>query len=196
MKALLAEWPDLAILFEDETTLRLFPPLRAKWAFKGQQAIVKITGRNARRTLFGTIHIRTGHRVVLRRWRARQADFQEFLRLLRKLYGNRKIVLLLDRSPIHEAKKSKELAAELDIELIWLPKQCPELNAMDQVWKELKRWTAANRQFKTIDQQAKRCERWVLDLKPRDACRKASILSETFWLRHFCKNFCKPVLTR
>lgn len=151
--------------------------------------MVKISGRNARRTLFGSINIRTGHRVVLRRWRARQADFQAFLRLLRARYGTRKIALLLDRSPIHEARRSQELAAQLDIELIWLPKQCPELNAMDQLWKELKRWMAANRQFKTIDEQAKRCERWVLDLTPTEARRKASILSKNFWLRHFSRNF-------
>ncbi len=180
------------ILFEDETTLRLFPPLRAKWAFKGEQAEVRITGRNARRTLFGTINIRTGHRIVMRRWRARQGDFQDFLRLLRKRHGKRRIVLLLDRSPIHEAAKSQELAAELEILLIWLPKQCSELNGMDQIWKELKRWMAANRQFETIDQQAQRCERWILELRPRAACRKAGILSEDFWLRHFCQNFCKP----
>ena len=192
MKALLAEWPDLVILFEDETTLRMFPPLRAKWAFKGQQAVVHITGRNARRTLFGTINIRTGHRVVLRRWRARQADFQDLLRLLRRRYRKRRIAMLLDRSPIHEANKSQELAAELEIDLLWLPKQCSELNAMDQMWKELKRWMAANRQFDTIDQQAQRCERWVLDLPVKGACRKASILAERFWLRHFSKNFCKP----
>lgn len=170
----------------------MFPPLRAKWALKGQQAVVKITGRNARRTLFATIDIRTGRRVLLRRWKARQADFQAFLRLLRQRYGKRTIALLLDRSPIHEAAKSQELAAELDIVLVWLPKQCSELNAMDQLWKELKRWMAANRQFDTIDEQAERCEHWLLDLTPTQARRKASILSKRFWLRHFSRNFCKP----
>jgi hypothetical protein len=29
---------------------------------------------------------------------------------------------------------------------VWLPKQCSELNAMDQLWKELKGDLAANRQ--------------------------------------------------
>jgi len=35
--------------FGDETTLREFPPLRAAWARRGQQQIVVISGRNARR---------------------------------------------------------------------------------------------------------------------------------------------------
>ena len=32
--------------------MRLFPPLRATWALKGRQAVVPITGRNAKRVLF------------------------------------------------------------------------------------------------------------------------------------------------
>ena len=180
------------ILFEDETTLRMSPPLRAKWAMAGEQAVVRISGRNARRTLFGAINMGTGRRIVLRRWRARQADFQAFLRVLRECHGTLPIALVLDRSPIHEAIASQALAAALGIALIWLPKQCPELNAMDQLWKELKRWMAANRQFDDIDEQAEHCERWVLGLSNEDALRKASVLSDGFWLRLFCKNFCKP----
>lgn len=182
----------MAILFEDETTLRMFPPLRARWAFKGQQAIVGITGRNDRRTLFGTVDVRTGDRVMMRRWKARQADFQALLRLLRERYGKRRIALLLDRSPIHDAAASKKLAVELKITLIWLPKQCSELNAMDQLWKELKRMMAANRQFADIDTQAAYCEGWVLGLSRDEARRKAGLLSDNFWLKHFRQNFCKP----
>jgi hypothetical protein len=81
--------PDAVILFEDETTLRWFPPLRGMWARRGEQAEVRITGQNAKRVLFGTINPRTGHRITLRRPRMRQADFQEFLRLLRRRYGGR-----------------------------------------------------------------------------------------------------------
>lgn len=170
----------------------MFPPLRAKWAFKGQQAVVAISGRNDRRTLFGTINLRSSERIVMRRSTARQGDFQQLLRLLRVRHANKPIALLLDRSPIHEAGTSQKLAAELKITLIWLPKQCPELNAMDQLWKELKRMMAANRQFTTIDEQADYCENWILGLSVDQARRKAGMLSDDFWLKHLCKNFCKP----
>src|SRR3954454_1367482 len=75
------------ILFEDETTLRWFPPLRGMWTPRGEQAEVPITGQDAERVLFGAINFRTGHRVVLRRPQTRQANFQESLRLLRRRYG-------------------------------------------------------------------------------------------------------------
>jgi transposase len=173
------------LLFLDATILRLFPPLRFAWAFRGQQAQVRISGRNAKRVLFGVINPRTGHRLVLRRFGMRQEDFQAFLRYLRRHYPGRPLWLLLDRAPCHEAIKSQRLAAALGIELLWLPKQCSELNAMDQLWKELKRRMAANRQFHTADQGADYAEQWFLGLSPRQALRKAGTLSEDFWLKDF-----------
>ena len=35
----------------DETTLREFPPLRAGWSKRGEQTVVTISGRNARRVV-------------------------------------------------------------------------------------------------------------------------------------------------
>ena len=163
--------PDAVILFEDETTLRWFPPLRGMWARRGEQAEVPITGQNAKRVLFGAINFRTGHRVVLRRSQVRQADFQEFLRLLRRRYGGRPLYLLLDKAPGHDTQ-------------VWLPKQCSELNAMDHLWKLVKGRISANWQWTTVDEHADHAERWVLGLSDREALRKAGILSEDFWLRH------------
>jgi hypothetical protein len=176
--------PDAVVLFEDETTLRWFPPLRGRWARRGEQAKVRITGRNAKRVLFGTINLRTGHRVLLRRDQARQADFQTFLRLLRQRYGGRPLYLLLDRAPCHDTKGSQALAVRLRIELVWLPKHCSELNAMDHLWRPVKDEVSANWPWTTVDEHADRAERWILDLSNRDALRKAGILSRNYWLRH------------
>jgi len=173
------------LLFSDATILRWFPPLRYVWAFRGAQAQVKITGQNAKRVLFGTINPRTGYRVVLRRPRQRQEDFQAFLRELRRRYPGRPIWLLLDKAPCQQAIRSQQLAKRLGIVPLWLPKQCPELNAEDHLWKELKRLIAANRQFRTIDREADYAKRWLLALRPAEALRKAGILSHDFWLKTF-----------
>jgi len=170
------------VLFQDETILRWFPPLRHAWAFRGQQAVVPITGNNAKRVLFGALNPRTGHRLVLRRVRQRQEDFQAFLRYLRRHYPGRPIWLLLDKAPGHEAGRSQALASRLGIEFVWLPKQCSELNAMDHLWKELKRLIAANRQYRTIDAEAQQAELWLLGLTAQEALRKAGVLSGNFWL--------------
>jgi transposase len=171
------------LLVSDATILRWFPPLRYVWAFRGEQAQVKITGENAKRVLFGALHPRTGHRLVLRRLRQRQEDFHAFLRHLRRHYGGRSIWLLLDKASIHQAASSQRLAAHLRVTLLWLPKQCPELNPQDHLWKELKRLMAANRQFKTIDDEADHAERWLLGLAPTTTLRKAGVLSGESWLK-------------
>jgi transposase len=157
------------LLGEDETVLRLLPVLRRAWALRGEQARVAITGCNAKRVLFGAINLRTGHRVVLRRPNMEQAHFQAFLRLLREVYPGRPIALLLDEAPCHRAAKSQALAAQLDIALLWLPKQCAELNPMDQLWRELKGHISANYQYPTIDAHAAAAEQWLRSLTPTEA---------------------------
>lgn len=175
------------LLFEDETVLRLFPVLRRAWALRGEQAQVAITGRNAKRVLFGAINLRTGHRLVLRCPNMQQKHFHAFLRLARRRYPGRRIGLLLDEAPGHRAVRSQALAAQLDIVLIWLPKQCAEFNAMDQLWRELKGHISANYQYHTIDEHAAAAAEWLMSLTPTGALRKAGILSNNFWLKSFIK---------
>lgn len=176
---------DAVLLMEDETILRLFPVLRRAWSLRGQQAEVPITGRNAKRVLFGTINLRTGHRICLRRPNMRQENFHDLLREVRRRYRKRPISMLLDEAPCHIAEKSQALAAALDIHLVWLPKQCSELNAMDQLWKELKGTISANYQFVSIEEHAEYGQNWLLTLTVREALRKASVLSKNFWLKSF-----------
>ncbi|MBD0285982.1 MAG: transposase [Flavisolibacter sp.] len=175
------------LLFEDEIQLHLFPVLARAWALKGEQARVGITARNAKGVLFGTINLRTGHRIVMRQRRLNQDGFQAFLRVLRRRYPGRQIWLVLDEATAHTAPQSQFLADTLDIQLVWLPRQCPELNAMDHLWKELRANIAANYQYETIEQHAAVAEHYTLKLTNRQALKKAGILSKNFWLKSFLK---------
>lgn len=176
---------DAVLLFEDETILRLLPVLRRAWSLRGEQAKVSISGRNAKHVLFGALNPRTGHRIILSRPNMRQENFQDFLRLLRRSYPGREIWLLLDEAPCHTAPKSQCLAVELSIKLIWLPKQCSELNAMDQLWRGLKNSISANHQFRDIKEHSAWAQNWVLSLTRREALLKASVFSDGFWLQSF-----------
>ncbi len=170
---------------EDETILRLFPVLRRAWSLRGEQAHLPITGRNAKRVLFATINLRTGHRICLRAANMRQENFHTLLHEVRRRYGKRAVYMLLDEAPCHIAGKSEALAAQLDIHFIWLPKQCSELNAMDQLWKELKSSVSANHQYASIEEHAETAQEWLLDLTDKEALRKAGVLSKNFWLKAF-----------
>src|SRR5215211_7747263 len=173
------------LLMEDETILRLFPVLRRAWSLRGQQALVPITGQNAKRVLFATINLRTGHRICLRGRDMKQANFQSLLREVRRRYRARPVWMLLDEAKCHIAARSQALTAALDIHFVWLPKQCSELNSMEQRWKELKGNVSANHQFSDIDQHADYAEQWLLSLTDKKALRKAGVLSKNFWLRSF-----------
>jgi len=70
----------------------------------------------------------------------------------------------------------------MNIELLFLPRQCPELNPMDHLWRHAKGVVSANRQYDDIDRHAAAAEDWFLWLSPREAKAKAGILSKNFWL--------------
>ena len=175
--------PDEPVLVADETILRLFPPLRQAWGLRGSQVCVPVTGRNARRVLYGAINVRTGHRVLRRASSMRQGEVHAFLRDLRRRYrAKRRVWLILDQHGSHASVATRKLAKAIGVGLLFLPKQCPELNPMDHLWREAKRMVAANRQYDDIDQEAAAAERWFLWLTPREARRKAGMLSKNFWL--------------
>jgi transposase len=97
-----------AKLFEDETDLHLFPPLRAGWFKRGKPAKVPISGWNAKRTVFGTIDVETGGRIFVVRSDICAPDFHEILRSIREGYGDRKVALLLDKASRHTAHASTD----------------------------------------------------------------------------------------
>src|SRR5262249_26135000 len=106
------------VLAEDETDLLLFPPLRSAWSLRGQPQAVLLSGRNARRVVFGAMNLRTGRRLLLPREHQRAADFQAFLRVVHSCYRGWHVALLLDEDPSHTAKGSVQLADGYDLELL------------------------------------------------------------------------------
>jgi transposase len=180
--------PRAALLFEDETDLLLFPPLRAAWAPRGAPAEVPLSGRNARRVVFGAMHLGTGHRLLLPRRRQRGEDFRAFLHVLHEHYRGWEVWLLLDADPSHTADDSVALARQYQIGLLWLPKRCPELNAMDHLWGHAKDEVCANHQDASIDHLVDCFIRYIQSLAPEDARRKAGLLSEDFWLQQKSQN--------
>ena len=173
-----------ALLAEDETDLLLFPPLRAGWSRRGQPATVRLSGRNARRVVFGAMNLRTGHRLFLARERQRAPDFQAFLRLIHEQYRGWPVALLLDEDPSHTAVGSQDWAERHGLGLLWLPKRCPELNPMDTLWGQGKDVISANKQTEAIEDQVDRFIRYLKSLSKQEALHTAGVLSPGFWLRN------------
>ena len=65
--------------------------------------------------------------------------FANFLYLLRvRNSGN--VVLILDNAKFHKSSYVFATASRLNITLLFLPPYSPDLNPIELVWKDLKRW--------------------------------------------------------
>jgi DDE superfamily endonuclease len=155
---------------------------------------------------YGADHGRERQASAVRRDRAAQrtpdrahprhaggADARAFLCELRRRYRIAGTIwLLTDRASAPTDHRTQALAAVLDIRLLWLPAQAPELRPMDPLWRDLKRLIAANRQADTIDALASSAADWVSGLTPGQARRKAGMTSKRFWLKQLVQDFWPP----
>ena len=179
------------VLAQDETDLLLFPPLRAGWSLKGQSAKVYLSGRNARRVIFGTLNLMTGTRLLLPRLKGRSDDFQAFLEEVSRHYWGWHVALMLDPDSCHTAKGSLRKAEGMS--LLWLPNRSPELNPIETLWGQGKDVISANKQYETIEEQVDRFVDQIMSLSAREALHTSGILSSNFWLRStLSKKFCGP----
>ncbi|MFL5805773.1 MAG: transposase [Roseiflexaceae bacterium] len=170
------------MLAQDETDLLLFPPLRAGWARRGQAAEVRLSGWNARQVVFGTMNLRTGHRLFLAREHQRARDFQAFLERVHEHYRAWQVALLVDEDPSHTAKSSVALATDLNMTLIWLPKRAPKLNPIDTLWGQAKDAVSANKQYASLDEQVERFLAYLSAWSNREALTAAGVCAPDFWL--------------
>jgi transposase len=166
----------------DETIITETPPLYASYGKVGQQTELPITGNHAKRILHGVINVKTGDVVlaITPEWDAE--THQMFLRMVRHHWRGWHIVLFEDKGPPHTAGESRQLARESSIEVRWLPRATPELNAMDQLWKHVKRDALANRPTRSIEASAQAACRYILDMGGQERLRRAGVLSGSFWL--------------
>jgi hypothetical protein len=168
-------------LAQDETDLLLFPPLRAVWAKRGEVAKVWLSGRDARRVIFGAMNLRTGTRVFVPRAKGRSGDFQAFLGEVGSHSRGWHVALLWDEDPCHTAKASLRQAKGMT--LLWLPKRSPKLNPMDTLWGQGKDVISANQQYPTIEEHVDRFLGHLRSLTNQEALQTSGVLSKKFWLK-------------
>jgi transposase len=163
--------------------LREFPPLRAAWARRGEQATVGISGRNGRRVLHGAMNVVTGQVVRVVRERSKGVDCGVFMGALAQHCDPDKPHLLVwDNAPPHWTHAARD-AAPTNLSIAWLPFRSPELMPCEDVWREMKRVVTANRAYADVDELAQRAVAWLDDHAPKDILRLSGVQSSKFdWL--------------
>jgi hypothetical protein len=170
------------VLFLDSIVINEVPPLRSVWTPIGQQARIPIIAAHRVKVLTGVLNIRSGDCLVEASDQYRQQNFQTVLRKVRAHWRGWQIVLFLDKHSAQTARASRCLARRLAIQLRWLPKACPELNVVDQLWRRVTDDVLANEPTPTLEATVQRLTEHLQAMPPNRRRRQAGILSETFWL--------------
>lgn len=182
LKRGLAERKRTVILMLDETIVCETPPLYSCYGRIGQQVCIPISGTRSKRILHGVLNIYSGDMLLLITDEWVQETHQYFLQMIRAHWRGWHIVLFEDRGSPHTAEDSMKLAATLNIELRFFPRATPELNAMDHLWRHVKRLALADRPTRTIDASALQACQTISHMTPPERLRKAGVLSGHFWL--------------
>jgi transposase len=111
-----------------------------------------------------------------------QDGFQAHLRHIRSTWRGWRIVLFVDRGSPHTARRSRALAAELGIELRFLPTACPELNPLEGLWREIKGRILANEPTPDLAASLERAIDHLMAMTGPQRLKAAAVLSENFWL--------------
>jgi transposase len=166
----------------DENIVTETPPLYNAYGRIGSQIEVPISGNRQKRILYGAINIHRGTVALLIAEEWNKETHMAFLKMIRKTWRGWNIILFEDRGSPHTAAKSCELARALGIKTRFLPKATPELNAMDDLWKHVKKDALSNRKTQSIDKSADDACAYILNLTPEERLKKAGVLSGKFWL--------------
>ena len=139
--------PDTTILFEDETTLKRFPPLRRQWQPVGEQLAVGVPEANESFSLYGALDITydvTGGTTITRAFEKGRSDYTiQFLEEI-KVRTTGQVLLFWDQATWHTSQQVTEwLDAHARIQPVLFPKRSPEVNPMEDLWRELKEQIAA-----------------------------------------------------
>ena len=134
---------ETTLLFEDETDLRRFPPLRRMWMRRGTQRAVEVPEQNEKFTLYGALDVLTGAAYVEPYPKSESANTRAFLReVLCRIEGE--ILLIWDNASWHTSKAVERLiAAHERLQVVLLPKRAPEVNPVEDLWRVLKNTIAA-----------------------------------------------------
>jgi hypothetical protein len=167
----------------DETTVREFPPLRAGWSRRGEQAEVVVSGRNAQRVVHGALNTATGELLALVQPRSRTAEVVAAGAALGQIRPDVPKLLVWDNAPAHHPTRVATAALLAGVELAFLPFRAPELMPLEEGWRGATTVVAANRCSATVDEAADRLVAWLTDQTGEERLRRCGLRSSKFdWL--------------
>jgi transposase len=170
---------DTTILFEDETELRRFPPLRVQkflhmWMPVGKQWSIDVPESNDKFCLYGALDIETGRTITEAHPKGTSEYTKAFLsQVLDAVEGQ--VLLMWDRARWHTSQAVEKLISRHDrLATVLLPKRSPETNPMEDLWRVLKNQVTANLE-RSLDALKAACRRFFDELAPEETLKIAGL---------------------
>jgi transposase len=128
------------VVFLDEAHIHQDCDLGYGWGERGQRLWVasRSPGLSAKLSFYGLYLYNEGQ---VRLWPYPRANGEHTIDVLQRLRAEvpeRKLIVLWDGAPYHRAKVVREVASELEIDLVPLPGYSPDLMPVEALWRWLR----------------------------------------------------------
>ncbi len=150
-------------MFQDEAGFGRINKPKYCWCFKGLRPTVPCHHIREYRYVYGAVEPLSGESCFLILPYSNTACMNLFLRQLSLQFPDDIIVLVLDGAAWHRANT---LIMPKNIQLIFLPPATPEMNPIEQIWKEIRKLGFRNEIFKTLNNVINRLCETVCSLSP------------------------------
>lgn len=135
-------------MFQDEAGFGRINRPKYCWCKKGCRPSVPCHYVREYRYAYGAVEPLTGESFFLVMPFCNTDCMNVFLKELSKSYSEDKIILVCDGAAWH---KSKEIIIPENIELLFIPPYTPEMNPIEQIWKEIRKRGFKNECFSSLD---------------------------------------------
>ena len=128
--------PDGVILALDQMSAYLQATTTHVWSPVGQTPLVWVTPQRDCVHFYGALDVITGQEIALSLPRLDAEHTVHFLEHIVRCLPGRRILLLWDRAPWHKGAARLFIEAHPDLEMVYFPPGCPDLNPQEHVWKQ------------------------------------------------------------
>jgi len=135
-------------MFQDEAGFGRINKPKYCWCFKGMRPVVPCHHIREYRYAYGAVEPLTGESFFLVLPYSNTDCMNVFLRNLSHSYSEDYMILVCDGAAWH---KARALKVPENIRLIFLPPATPEMNPIEQIWKEIRKRGFRNELFKSLD---------------------------------------------
>ena len=136
------------LMYQDEAGFGRISKMSSCWAPQGIRPSIPCHYMREYRYCYGAVDAQTGDSFFLIAGGCNTEWTNEFLRQVSQAYPDDYILLVMDNAIWH---KSSTLEIPSNIELAFIPPYTPEMNPIEQVWKEIRKRGFKNKDFQTLE---------------------------------------------